>query len=62
MAGVTIIKSGYTDKEIQEIKDVYEPLGFTVTIVGDMKEAVGDEALVCCDLGYLKSMIKSLES
>ena len=28
----------------------------------DKADSVGDEALVCCDLGYLKSMIKSLES
>ena len=40
MAGVTIIKSGYTDKEIQNIRDIYEPLGFTVTVVGDMEGAV----------------------
>ena len=40
MAGVTIIKSGYTDQEIEEIKRIYEPLGFTVTVVGDMEKAV----------------------
>lgn len=39
MAGVTII-GNYSKEEIQEIKDFYEPLGFTVNRVNDMKEAV----------------------
>ena len=41
MVGVTIIAKGYTEKEILEIKNHYDKMdGFTVTVVGDMKDAV----------------------